>query len=107
MGGALVTLWTTFAAYFLWIFAGAPWIDGISARPVLRAALAGVTAAVVGVVANLSVWFSLHVLFERAGTVRAGAVELALPDWASLDWRSALIVLGRRCSCCAGTAACR
>ncbi|MCZ4259559.1 chromate efflux transporter [Limimaricola sp. G21655-S1] len=93
LGGALVTLWATFAPCFLWIFAGAPWIDAISARPVLRAALTGVTAAVVGVIANLSVWFGLHVLFERIGTMRAGAVELALPDWASLDWRSALIVL--------------
>ncbi|MGR3626139.1 MAG: chromate efflux transporter [Limimaricola sp.] len=93
LGGALVTLWATFAPCFLWIFAGAPWIDRIAARPKLRAALAGVTAAVVGVIANLSVWFGLHVLFGTVETVQAGALRAALPVWSSFDWQSGAIAL--------------
>ncbi len=93
LGGALVTLWATFAPCFLWIFAGAPWIDSIAARPVPRAALAGVTAAVVGVIANLSVWFGMHVLFNSVGTIEAGALRVVLPDPASFDWRSGAIAL--------------
>jgi chromate transporter len=88
LGAALVTLWATFAPCFLWIFAGAPWIDRISARPRLRAALAGVTAAVVGVIANLSLWFGLHVLFGTVGALEAGPLRLAVPDVTSFDWRS-------------------
>lgn len=93
LGGALVTLWATFAPCFLWIFAGAPWIDRIAARPALRAALAGVTAAVVGVIANLSVWFGLHVLFGTVGALEAGPLRIAVPELASFDWRSAAIAL--------------
>ncbi|EYD70419.1 chromate transporter [Limimaricola hongkongensis] len=93
LGGALVTLWATFAPCFLWIFAGAPWIDRIAARPRLRAALAGVTAAVVGVIANLSVWFGLHVLFGTVGTMQAGPLRAAWPVWASFDWQGGAIVL--------------
>ncbi|TDL81597.1 chromate efflux transporter [Palleronia sediminis] len=91
LGAAAVTLWATFAPCFLWIFAGAPWIDRISARPRLRAALAGVTAAVVGVIANLSLWFGLHVLFGEVGTVAAGPARIALPEIASFDWRGAVV----------------
>ncbi|SDF24180.1 chromate efflux transporter [Limimaricola pyoseonensis] len=93
LGGAAVTLWATFAPCFLWIFAGAPWIDSIAARPALRAGLSGVTAAVVGVIANLSAWFGLHVLFREVEPFEAAGVSIALPDPATLDWRSAAIVL--------------
>ncbi len=93
LGGALVTLWATFAPCFLWIFAGAPWIDRIAAKPVLRAALAGVTAAVVGVIANLSLWFGLHVLFGVVDTYQTGPLRIAVPELASLDWRSGVISL--------------
>ena len=93
LGGALVTLWATFVPCFLWIFAGAPWIDRIAARPRLRAALAGVTAAVVGVIANLSAWFGLHVLFGTVGTLGAGVVRVAVPDPTSFDWRSGAVAL--------------
>jgi len=85
LAGAVVTLWATFAPCFLWIFAGAPWIDIISRRRRLAAALAGVAAAVVGVIANLSVWFALHVLFTELGTLRFGPARLLLPDPATLD----------------------
>jgi chromate transporter len=93
LGGGAVTLWATFAPCFLWIFAGAPWIDRISARPRLRAALAGVTAAVVGVIANLSLWFGMHVLFGTVHDLRAGPLQLALPDPATFDWRSTAVAL--------------
>ncbi len=66
----LVTLWVTFTPCFLWIFAGAPYVENILARPRLKGALAAISAAVVGVILNLSVWFALHVLFAevRQGT---------------------------------------
>lgn len=93
LGAALVTLWATFAPCFLWIFAGAPWIDRIAGRPRLRAALAGVTAAVVGVITNLSLWFALHVLIGTVGTVVVGPVRIAVPDVATFDWRAGLVAL--------------
>jgi chromate transporter len=94
LAGAAVTLWVTFVPCFLFVFAGAPWIERLSSRPGLRAALAGVSAAVVGVIANLSLWFGLHVLFAAVSTREAGPVRLAMPDPASFDWRSALIAAG-------------
>ena len=94
LAGAAVTLWVTFVPCFLFVFAGAPWIERLSARPGLRAALAGVSAAVVGVIANLSLWFGLHVLFGTVTAFEAGPVRLAMPDLASFDWRSALIAAG-------------
>ena len=72
--GAL-TLWVTFVPCFLWIFAAGPYLDHIAAKPRLASALSAITAAVVGVILNLSIWFALHVLF---GTVTT-AVPLALP----------------------------
>src|SRR6056297_3366386 len=74
-----MTLWVTFTPCFLWIFAGAPYVEAILARPRLKGALAGISAAVVGVILNLSVWFALHVLFE---TVARGPLG-PLPDPAS------------------------
>ena len=83
--GALVTLWATFAPCFLWIFVGAPYIERLTHAPRLASALRTVTAAVVGVIANLSVWFALHVVFARVDEVHAGAMRLFVPDLASLD----------------------
>ena len=103
LAGALVTLWASFAPCFLFIFAGAPWIERIAAVPALRAALAGITAAVVGVIANLSVWFGAHVLFRTVERVEVGPLATILPDPASVDWRSVslaalatLLLLGLR-----------
>ncbi len=83
--GALVTLWATFAPCFLWIFAGAPYIERLTHAPRLAAAMSTVTAAVVGVIANLSVWFALHVLFGHVSEQRFGPLLLHVPDAASLD----------------------
>ncbi len=84
--GAGLTTWVTFAPCFLWIFACAPWMERLEQARRMQAALAAITAAVVGVIANLAMWFAVHVLFARP---EAGL--FGLPDWASLDWRAALI----------------
>ncbi|MEM8822639.1 MAG: chromate efflux transporter [Pseudomonadota bacterium] len=79
---ALVSLWATFAPCFLWIFAGAPHLERIAANRRLRGALAMVSAAVAGVIANLSLWFGIHVLFMR---VEEDGYGPPIPDLASLD----------------------
>ncbi len=84
--GALVTLWATFAPCFLWIFAGAPYIERLQSMPRLKGALSGVTAAVVGVILNLSVWFGLHVFFGTVNPMGVGPLTLWVPDIATLDW---------------------
>lgn len=84
--GAFVALWATFAPCFLWIFVGAPYIERINAEPRLRAALAAVTAAVVGVILNLTVWFALNVIFRESTTTWLGPLRLYLPQPSSLDW---------------------
>lgn len=78
---ALLVSWVTFAPCFLWIFALAPWIDRLRSIAALQAALSALTAAVVGAIASLSLWFAIHLLFTRE--TQAGG--LALPDPASLD----------------------
>jgi chromate transporter len=86
LAAALVTLWVTFAPCFLWIFAGAPYVEWIATRPRLQGALDAITAAVVGVIANLSLWFALHVVFgevTRVGT--PGGPGLWMPSAASVD----------------------
>ena len=85
--GALVTLWVTFVPCFLWIFVGAPYLDWLSSRPRLRGALAAITAAVVGVMLNLSLWFALHVLFAEVTPERFGPLTLWMPAGSTLDWR--------------------
>ena len=89
--GAALTTWVTFAPCFLWIFAFAPWMDRLQRAPALKGGLAGVTAAVVGVIANLALWFALIVLFGRVEVAEAGPLRLQWPDWTSFDWRAALI----------------
>ena len=89
--GAIVTLWATFAPCFLWIFAGAPYIERLNAEPRLKAALAAVTAAVVGVIFNLTVWFAVHVLFASVTQHRAGPLRVLVPDVASASLRALLL----------------
>ncbi|GGN55985.1 chromate transporter [Novosphingobium indicum] len=91
--GAGLTTWVTFAPCFLWIFAVAPWIDRLGNTVRLKGGLAAVTAAVVGVIANLTAWFLLHVLFSTVGESRVGPLRLYTPDWASFDWRAALLAV--------------
>lgn len=82
--GAGLTTWVTFAPCFLWIFACAPWMERLERMEPLQGALAAITAAVVGVIANLALWFALHVLFRHVSPA-------GLPAIASLDQRAALI----------------
>ncbi|WP_439544387.1 chromate efflux transporter [Hyphomicrobium sp.] len=83
--GGLVTLWATFAPCFLWIFAGAPYIDWLTREPRLSGALRAVTAAVVGVILNLTLWFALHVLFREVVPVVWGPVSPSLPVLSSFN----------------------
>ncbi|MBD11485.1 chromate efflux transporter [uncultured Roseovarius sp.] len=85
---ACLTLWVTFIPCFLWIFTGAPYIEHILARPRLKGALAGISAAVVGVILNLSVWFALHVLFGQVTMSALGP----RPEISSFSPRDAIYV---------------
>jgi chromate transporter len=91
LAGAGIALWMTFVPSFLFIFAGAPFIDRLTHMPRLSGALAAITAAVVGVIANLSLWFALHVLFAALPEFTFGPLRLVLPDPGSLRLIPALI----------------
>ncbi len=92
--GGTVALFFTFAPCFLWIFAGAPHIERLRSVKWLSAGLAAITAAVVGVIANLAVWFALNVLFAELGEIRFGPLTLPQPDVASLNVAVLVIALG-------------
>jgi chromate transporter len=94
VAGAALTVWVTFIPCFLWIFLGAPYIERLRGVAGLRSALSGVTAAVVGVVLNLALWFGLHALFSRVGQVAALGARLPWPDLASLDLAGLGLALG-------------
>jgi chromate transporter len=85
--GALIALWATFAPCFVWIFVGAPYIEWINAQPRLKGALSGITAAVVGVILNLALWFALHLFFATVERQTVGPLQLWTPHLATLDWR--------------------
>ena len=92
---ALITLWVTFTPCFLWIFAGAPYVEWISNQPRLRGALNAITAAVVGVILNLSVWFALHVFFSEVTLIQNGPLNLWMPTANNLN----VIVVGLAIVC--------
>jgi chromate transporter len=87
LGGTLAT-WTTFAPCFLWIFLGAPYVERLREAQVLNAALRAVTAAVVGVILNLALWFGVHVLFAEVREAVFGPLRLDLPVAGSVVWPS-------------------
>ena len=91
--GALVTLWATFAPCFLWIFSAGPYIEWIVARPRLKNALYGITAAIVGVIANLTVWFALHVFFAQVELIEKGTFQILIPDPASVEMECSSIIV--------------
>ncbi|MCZ6470297.1 MAG: chromate efflux transporter [Gammaproteobacteria bacterium] len=94
--GAMVTLWATFAPCFLWIFVGAPYIDWIGSQSRLKGALTAITAAVVGVILNLSIWFALHVFFEQVTMQNYGPLVVWQPELSSLNWQ--VVVLSLICA---------
>lgn len=95
--GAFMTTWTTFLPCFLWIFLGAPHIEQLRGNKRLTAALATITAAVVGVILNLAVWFGLHVLFPESkpvnwfGVVLCGVAFVGIVRW---KWGLIPVILG-------------
>ncbi|TPJ23382.1 chromate efflux transporter [Mesorhizobium sp. B2-7-2] len=86
--GSALTLWATFVPCFFWIFLGAPYIEQLRQNKALAAALGAITAAVVGVIMNLALWFALHVVFGKVASVGWG---VEVPVLSSLDWRAALL----------------
>lgn len=93
VAGAMVTLWMTFIPSFLMIFAGAPWIARITADPRLAGALAAILAAVVGVIANLALWFAAHVFFAQIGRAAFGPLSLIAPEAGSFQPALAALAL--------------
>ncbi len=88
-----MTAWATFAPCFVWIFAGAPYVERLRGHRALSGALAAITAAVVGVILNLAVWFGLHVLFGTVAETRVGPLRLWVPDAATLDPAALVLTL--------------
>jgi chromate transporter len=83
--GGLLATWVTFTPCFLWIFLGAPYIETLRGNKGLAGALTAITAAVVGVILNLSVWFALHTVFRETSPIRSFGLFFDRPVWSSLD----------------------
>jgi chromate transporter len=83
--GACLTTWVTFVPSFAFIFIGAPYVESLRQHRGLNAALSGVTAAVVGVILNLSVWFATHTLFGRVDARTLGPLHFDVPVWSTLE----------------------
>jgi chromate transporter len=91
--GGLLTTWVTFAPCFAWIFLGAPWMEGLRSNKALSAALAAVTAAVVGVILNLSLWFAIHVVFREVRIVTDLGLQMEVPVLSSIDLVAAILTI--------------
>jgi chromate transporter len=83
--GSVVVVWATFAPCFLFIFVGAPFIESLRQNKTLSTTLSAITAAVVGVILNLSIWFALHVIFDVVRDVQIGLLHLSVPEWSTLN----------------------
>jgi chromate transporter len=84
LGGLLAT-WVTFAPCFLWIFLGAPYVEVLRGNRALSGALSAITAAVVGVILNLAIWFGIHTIFGKVQAVEWGPFSLDAPVWESVN----------------------
>ncbi len=91
VAASVVVTWVTFVPCFLWIFAGAPYMEALRRHAAWNHALTGITAAVVGVVANLGLWFAIHVLFPGSQDLHIAGLSFTWPEWRLLDWRPLLI----------------
>lgn len=94
VAGSLLTVWVIFVPCFLFIFLGAPYVEALRTNRSLHAALSAVTAAVVGVVLNLSVWFAEHTLFGSVNALDAGWVHLDMPQPATADPAAVVLAIG-------------
>ena len=92
--GAILATWVTFVPCFLWIFAGAPFVERLRGNRALSAALAAITAAVVGVILNLALWFAIHTLFGEVRVLPFAAGSLDVPVLASINWPALLLAAG-------------
>jgi len=91
--GGLLAQWCTFVPSFLWIFMGAPYVESLRKNKPLSAALAAITAAVVGVIANLALWFALHTLFREVREQHLGALTLQLPALGTLNVAALILAI--------------
>jgi chromate transporter len=91
--GSALTVWVTFVPCFLWIFLGAPYVERLRGNVQLSGALSAITAAVVGVILNLALWFGMHVLFNEVTTFDASIVHIAVPTWSSVVPVAAILVI--------------
>jgi chromate transporter len=92
--GSIVTTWVTFVPCFLWIFLGAPFVEALRGKRWLNAALSSITAAVVGVILNLAIWFGLHTLFAEVDERQVGAFRLLVPDLSTVDLLALVLSAG-------------
>jgi chromate transporter len=91
--GGLLTTWVTFMPCFLWIFLGAPFIERLRGNEAITAALTAITAAVVGVILNLAVWFGMHTVFGEVRAITSFGLDLDLPVWSTLSLPAGVLVL--------------
>jgi chromate transporter len=92
--GSVLTTWVTFTPCFLWIFLGAPYVEHLRGNKLFSSALSTITAAVVGVVLNLAVWFFLHVIFSGLRESHALGMRLLIPEWETFRWAPFVIAVG-------------
>ena len=90
---AAMTLWVTFIPCFLWIFAGAPFVEHLISRPKLRGALQAITAAVVGVIANLSLWFAMHVFFGQVVMHKLWGFQILIPEFGTVNLTASIMAV--------------
>ncbi len=91
--GAILTTWVTFVPCFLWIFLGAPFIERLRNDPALTGAMSAITAAVVGVILNLAIWFALHVLFRELRSWTGLGMTFDVPVWSTVNLPALLLTL--------------
>lgn len=84
--GGMLAMWSTFVPSFLWIFLGGPYVEALIGNKVLNAALSAITAAVVGIVLNLAIWFALHTLFAHVGRIEAYGLIWNIPVLSTINW---------------------
>jgi len=94
VSGAVIATWVTFVPSFMWIFLGAPFIEHLRDKPALTSALSTVTAAVVGAILNLAIWFGLFTLFATVDIRRGRGAVMYQPQLSTLDWAATAIALG-------------
>jgi len=91
---SVLATWVTFVPCFLWIFLGAPYVENMRGNKSVSAALSAVTAAVVGVMMNLAIWFAVHVAFADVDTISRYGMQLLIPDWQTMDLASVVLAAG-------------